>query len=226
MFENYTSASVNMPAVLIANGLGICLMLAILLSRYRRTRTTSIDGKLFYSMCLLCFVLCTVETAGFLLEGQTFFPARQLSLLCSAVTLCLAAVLAFLWICYVTTGCFRTTRGWKNTIPSRPSPPSSSVRPPCATSCLTYFSGSRRITCITAPPVPPALCSGILLHHLRCGTLLPLPEAVEPVSVYAGANLFDPRISGQHHPADHLRHRSDLGLGGFGPHPSVYQPAK
>jgi len=52
-------------------------------------------------MCLLCFVLCTVETAGFLLEGQTFFPARQLSLLCSAVTLCLAAVLAFLWICYV-----------------------------------------------------------------------------------------------------------------------------
>lgn len=101
MFENYTSASVNMPAVLIANGLGICLMLAILLSRYRRTRTTSIDGKLFYSMCLLCFVLCTVETTGFLLEGQTFFPARQLSLLCSAVTLCLAAVLAFLWICYV-----------------------------------------------------------------------------------------------------------------------------
>lgn len=76
MFENYTSASVNMPAVLIANGLGICLMLAILLSRYRRTRTTSIDGKLFYSMCLLCFILCTVETAGFLLDGQTFFPAR------------------------------------------------------------------------------------------------------------------------------------------------------
>lgn len=51
MFENYTSASVNMPAVLITNGLGICLMLAILLSRYRRTRTTSIDGKFTACVC-------------------------------------------------------------------------------------------------------------------------------------------------------------------------------
>lgn len=98
---SYSSAQANIPEVLVANGLGICLMLAILLSRHRRTRSTSMDGKLYYGMCLLCMVLCTVETAGFLLEGHTFFPARELSLLCSVAVLCLAAILAFLWICYV-----------------------------------------------------------------------------------------------------------------------------
>lgn len=101
MFENYSLSQINMPAVLVANGLGVCLMLAVLLSKHRRTRMTSVDGKLFYIMCLLCTILCTSETAGFLLEKRLFSGARQLSILCSVLNLCLAAILSFLWICYV-----------------------------------------------------------------------------------------------------------------------------
>lgn len=101
MFVNYSPSQINMPAVLIANGLGISLMLAVLLGRHRRTRMASIDGKIFYGMCLICVILCTVETAGFWLDGQQFLPARQLSILCNVLDLCLAAILSFLWICYV-----------------------------------------------------------------------------------------------------------------------------
>lgn len=101
MFVNYSPSQINIPAVLVANGLGICLMLAIFMGRHRRTRMASIDGKLFYAMCMLCAVLCVVETVGFLVDGQQFFAARQLAFLCNVIVLCLAAVLSFLWICYV-----------------------------------------------------------------------------------------------------------------------------
>lgn len=90
MFDNYHLTHINMPAVFIANGLGACLMLVILLSRHRRIRSSSLDGKLFYGMCLSCLFLCIMETVGFMLDGQRFFAARQISILCSVATLCLA----------------------------------------------------------------------------------------------------------------------------------------
>lgn len=101
MIDSSNISHINMPAVLVANGIGVCLMLAIFFSKHRRTRSTSLDGKIFYGMCLSCFLLCTLETAGFLLDGKQFFPARQLSILCSVIDLCLAAFLSFLWVCYV-----------------------------------------------------------------------------------------------------------------------------
>ena len=101
MFDNYHLSHVNMPAVLVANGLGTCLMLAILLSRHRRIRSSSLDGKIFYGMCLSCLFLCAIETAGFMVDGRQFSGARQISILCSVVTLCLAVLLSVLWCCYV-----------------------------------------------------------------------------------------------------------------------------
>ena len=101
MFDNYHLTHINMPAVFIANGLGACLMLVILLSRHRRIRSSSLDGKLFYGMCLSCLFLCIMETVGFMLDGQRFFAARQISILCSVATLCLAAILSVFWGCYV-----------------------------------------------------------------------------------------------------------------------------
>ena len=85
-------------------------MLSILLSRHRRSRMTSVDGKAFYGMCLTCLVLCVLETAGFFLDGRPLAWGRQLALLCSAAVLCLALLLALLWICYVDYRLFQDRR--------------------------------------------------------------------------------------------------------------------
>lgn len=45
---NYTASQVNIPAALVANGLGVCLMLTVMLTKRRRVRMTTCDGKDFF----------------------------------------------------------------------------------------------------------------------------------------------------------------------------------
>lgn len=104
---NYSVSQINMPAVLVANGLGSCLMLAVLLSRHRRVRMVSFDGKLFYLMCLLCLTLCMLETTSFALDGKLFAGALELAMFLNCLSLALAVTLAFLWVCYVDFRLFR-----------------------------------------------------------------------------------------------------------------------
>lgn len=94
-------SQINLPAVYVANGLGICLLLALLYSRQRKLRDRSPDGILYRWMCRICLVLCFLEIAGFVLDGRQFTGARQAIVICSAIILLMAIVLACLWVCYV-----------------------------------------------------------------------------------------------------------------------------
>ncbi len=94
-------SQINMPAVFIANGIGICLMLAVLLNKRLGIRIASRSGKFFYLMCLLCFSLCILETFSFLLDGKQFPCARELSVFSCAVTLMMAVTISYLWVRYV-----------------------------------------------------------------------------------------------------------------------------
>nr|WP_326214354.1 GGDEF domain-containing protein [uncultured Oscillibacter sp.] len=99
--ENCGISQVNIPAVLIANGLGACLMISILFSKHRRARSVTYDGKLFFLMCYFCFALCLLETAGFLLDGKLFAGARQLVIGVNVTLYFLSTALAFSWACFV-----------------------------------------------------------------------------------------------------------------------------
>lgn len=99
--ENCGISQVNIPAVLIANGLGACLMISILFSKHRRARSVTYDGKLFFLMCYFCFALCLLETAGFLLDGKLFAGARQLVIGVNVTLYFLSTALAFSWVCFV-----------------------------------------------------------------------------------------------------------------------------
>ena len=94
-------SQVNMPAIFIANGLGACMMMSILLNRHRRARSITYDGRLFFWMCDICFALCLLETTGFLLDGKTFAGARQLTVGINVILYFLSTAISFLWACYV-----------------------------------------------------------------------------------------------------------------------------
>lgn len=94
-----SASQINFPAILIANGLGICLMLAILLGR--RTRARSWDSRLFDWMCRICLGLCVLETVGFLVDRKSFFGARQIALGINTSIFMLSIVVSCVWLHYV-----------------------------------------------------------------------------------------------------------------------------
>ena len=95
------ASQINLPAVFVANGLGVCLLLAILYGNHKKLRDSSYDGIVFRWMCRICLALCALETMGFVLEGRLFPGARQAAVVCSSVILAMAGLLGYLWVCYV-----------------------------------------------------------------------------------------------------------------------------
>lgn len=107
----FSVTQVNLPAVYVANGLGIFLLLAVLLGERRSLRVGARDsGYLFRLMCWLCVALCVLETCGFILEGRLFPSARQMTLFCNTGIFMLAAGIAYIWVCYVDSKLFPDRR--------------------------------------------------------------------------------------------------------------------
>lgn len=98
---NTNAAQINLPAALIANGIGIYLMLAILFGKHTRIRIFSREESLYRGMCYICVVLSILEMAGFLLENRVFLGARQLAIVSNTLTLLFAIVLALFWVFYI-----------------------------------------------------------------------------------------------------------------------------
>lgn len=94
-----TVLSVNLPAVAVANGLGVCLMVMLLTGQRRHRPALLADGKIFARICRLCLLLCLLETAGFLLDGQSFPGARPAALVCNVLLFTLGALPPYLWMC-------------------------------------------------------------------------------------------------------------------------------
>lgn len=90
-----------MQAVLVANGLGLGLMIVLMLSTNRRGKVVSLDGKLFNWMCRMCLALCVLETLSFWLDGRTFAGARTLLLGINAALFILNAIFSYTWSVYV-----------------------------------------------------------------------------------------------------------------------------
>lgn len=95
------AALINLPAVLIANGLGASLMLTLLFSNRKGTRTVFLAEKLFFFMCQLTLWLCLVETFTFYIDGKMFPGAVFLNRLSNALLFITNSVFSFLWTMYV-----------------------------------------------------------------------------------------------------------------------------
>lgn len=108
---------INVPAILIANGIGTWLMLMILLSRRKRFKMLSLDGKIFYWMCRLCLTLCVLETFGYLWDGKNFLGARQLLMGINVLILGMGGLLAYLWVCCVDYKLFEDRRRLRKIYP-------------------------------------------------------------------------------------------------------------
>lgn len=92
--------TVNMPAILVANGLGAGLMLLVLLSCCGKKKNQSLDGRLFNEMALMTICLCLIEIYTFWVDGKQFLGARLSSIVSNAMLFAINIFFAFLWTCY------------------------------------------------------------------------------------------------------------------------------
>lgn len=92
---------INLPAVLIANGLGASLMLTLIFSNRKGTRTVFLAEKLFFFMCQLTLGLCLVETFTFYIDGKMFPGSVFLNRLSNSLLFITNSVFSFWWTMYV-----------------------------------------------------------------------------------------------------------------------------
>ncbi len=92
---------INLPAILVANGLGAALMLILILSNKADIRSVFFDEKLFHGMCLLTLFLCLSETIASFLDGQIFLGARILLRLLNALLFAGNTFFSVLWTVYI-----------------------------------------------------------------------------------------------------------------------------
>ena len=92
---------IDLPAIFIANGVGVTLMIILLISNRVNARNVFFDEKLFFHMVVMTLLLCLIETAAFCLEGRTFSGARTLSLLLNSALFFVDVSFAYLWTIYM-----------------------------------------------------------------------------------------------------------------------------
>ena len=101
MMSQEVPAVIDLPAIFIANGMGVVLMIILLISNHLNAHNVFFDEKLFFHMVVLSLLLCTAEAVSFCLDGQTFPGARVLYLLLNCTLFLLGMAFTFLWTIYV-----------------------------------------------------------------------------------------------------------------------------
>lgn len=111
------SAVIDLPAIFIANGIGVALMILLLISNRISARNVFFDEKLFFHMVVLALLLCAVEAGSFCLDGRTFPGARVLYLLLTCLLFLFGIAFTFLWTVYVDYKLFEDRRRLRGRYP-------------------------------------------------------------------------------------------------------------
>ncbi len=92
---------INYPAIYIANGTALLLLLSILLSSKRPLRYGLPDEKVFYAMVILNIAQCLIETVVFLIDGNMAYGYRTLSIVLNTILFINNIIFAFAWTIYL-----------------------------------------------------------------------------------------------------------------------------
>ncbi|HHU03359.1 MAG TPA: diguanylate cyclase [Christensenellaceae bacterium] len=92
---------INIPAILIANGTAILLLIVILLSYKRPIRHVMLDEKTFYVMVILNIAQCIIETVVFLMDGKMVYGYHALLIILNVILFIVNIVFAFSWTIFV-----------------------------------------------------------------------------------------------------------------------------
>lgn len=108
---------INLPAVLVSDGVASVLALTVLCSRFRKPRIKSFDDTIFFLMTLLVAFLPVLEGITFVLDGVVFPGAIVLSVILNVALFVLTFVVTVLWALYTDYKLFESTEHIKKFLP-------------------------------------------------------------------------------------------------------------
>ena len=88
----------NFPAIYIANGTAIMLLLIILLSSKKPFRHGLFEEKIFYSMVIINIMQCLLETAAFVVDGNLAYGYRTFSIIVNTMLFINTVMFAYSWV--------------------------------------------------------------------------------------------------------------------------------
>lgn len=88
---------INFPAICIANGAAILLLLVILSGSRRVLHHEFFDEKIFYAMVTFNILQCFIETATFFIDGKMLYGYHTLSILLNTILFINNIVFAYSW---------------------------------------------------------------------------------------------------------------------------------
>jgi diguanylate cyclase (GGDEF)-like protein len=91
----------NFPAIFIANGTAILLLLVVLFSAKKSLRHALFEEKVFYLMLFLNISQCLIESVVFVLDGKMIYGYRTLSMGLNTILFINNIIFAFLWTVFV-----------------------------------------------------------------------------------------------------------------------------
>ncbi|MGI6696383.1 MAG: GGDEF domain-containing protein [Christensenellales bacterium] len=91
---------INFPAICIANGTAILLLLIILSSIKRPLRHGLLDEKIFYAMVVLNIIQCFVETLVFWMDGKLVYGYHTLLIVLNVILFIVNIIFAYSWPIY------------------------------------------------------------------------------------------------------------------------------
>lgn len=91
---------INLPAICIANGTAILLLLIVLLTSRRPLRHELLDEKIYYMMVVLNILQCLIESVVFLLDGKMIDGYHTLLIVLNVILFIITIVFAYSWVIY------------------------------------------------------------------------------------------------------------------------------
>lgn len=92
---------INLPAIYVANGSAIFLILSVAISRKRNIHFRLFDERLFSAMLAVNVAVCVTETLSFVVDGRSPELFRVPSLLLNSANFLFNIVLTSIWTLYV-----------------------------------------------------------------------------------------------------------------------------
>ena len=92
---------VNLPEIIVVNGIGVCLIGFLFMTMTQKNETRFITHKLFILMINITLVGCIVEVLSFVIDGKVFTGSIVLSYIMNSFLFFGTVSIGFLWCIYV-----------------------------------------------------------------------------------------------------------------------------
>ena len=102
---------IQIPEILVANSIGMVLMLVVVRHFSRNSRSRLLGDRLFLAMAHLAGSLCLLETGSFLIDGRLFPFARPLNYLLNMLLFVCSIALTYIWTLYTEAKLFGSLAG-------------------------------------------------------------------------------------------------------------------